>query len=232
MMRERSTREPSAPAAHDVVQHLLAVVPDLDEGDQRLSLALYRALAQGAPVPPSQLAIRLGTSVDEVDRRLANWSGVSRDDRQHIVGYWSLTIVPTRHRLRIGERDLYTWCAWDTLFIPALLGARAQVNSSCCDTESPVRLTVGPGALEAASPENLWVSFVLPSAESMRRDLRASFCHNVHFFRSPDLATLHAVLPPSAFVLTLADAFQVGRARNRSRYGLVADLLTVTSEAQ
>ncbi len=230
-MREHPMREPSAPAVRDVVQHLLAVLPELDEGDQRLSLALYRELAQGAPVPHSLLATRLGISVAEVDQRLANWPGIHRDEQQRIVGYWGLTIVPTRHGLRVGEQNLYAWCAWDTLFIPALLGACAQVESACRDTNAPVRLTVGSDALEAASPENLWVSFVLPSADSMRRDLRASFCHNVHFFRSPDLAALHRVLPPSAFVLTLADAFEVGRARNRSRYRLVADLLTVTSEA-
>lgn len=224
-------REPGATTAHDVVQHLLAVLPELDEGDQRLSLALYRELAGGAPVPPSLLATRLGISVDEVDRRLANWPGIHRDEQRRIVGYWGLTIEPTRHKMRIRERDLYTWCAWDTLFLPALLGARAQVESACRDTDGRVRLTVGPDTIEAASPGDLWISFVLPSADSMRRDLRASFCHNVHFLRSPDPAPLRAVLPPSAFVLTLADAFEVGRARNRSRYRLVADLLTARNEA-
>lgn len=232
MMREPATCAHAAPSVHDIVQHMLSVLPELDEHDQRLSLVLYRELAQGAPVPPSLLATRLGTSVAKVDQRLANWPGIHRDEQQRIVGYWGLTIVPTRYGLRVGERNLYTWCAWDTLFIPALLGAHAHVQSACRDTDSPVQLAVGPDTLEAASPENLWVSFVLPSAESMRRDLRASFCHNVHFFRSPDLAALHRVLPPSAFVLTLADAFEVGRARNRSRYRLVADLFTVTSEAR
>lgn len=225
-------REPEATTANDVVRHLLAVLPELDEDDQRFSLALYRELARGAPVPPSLLATRLGISLDEIDRRLANWPGIHRDEQRRIIGYWGLTIEPTRHKMRIRERDLYTWCAWDTLFLPALLGARAHVESTCRDTDGPVRLTVGPEAIEAASPENLWVSFVLPSADSMKRDLRASFCHNVHFFHSPDLAALHRVLPPSAFVLTLADAFEVGRARNRSRYRLVADLLTVASEAR
>lgn len=220
-MRERSTCESGAPAVHDVVHHLLTVLPELDERDQRLSLALYRELANGTPVPPSLLARRVGTSVDEIERRLADWPGVYRDEQRHIVGYWGLTIVPTRHKLRVGARDLYTWCAWDTLFIPALLRARAHVHSACRDTDSPVRLTIGPDAIEAASPEKLWISFVLPSAESMRRDMVASFCHNVHFLGTPELDGPHPGLPPSAFVLTLADAFEVGHARNQARYRAV-----------
>ncbi|MGH8736104.1 MAG: organomercurial lyase [Burkholderiales bacterium] len=214
----------AAPSVHDIVQHMLGVLPDLDEHDQRLSLSLYLELAHGAPVPLSLLARRLGTSVDEVERRLADWPGVYRDKQRHIIGYWGLTIVPTRHKLRIGGRDLYTWCAWDTLFIPALLRAGAQVRSACRDTNTPVRLTIGPDALEAASPENLWISFVLPSADSMRRDMVASFCRNVHFLATPGLDGSHPGLPPSAFVLTLGEAFEVGRARNQARYRAVTDL--------
>ena len=218
LMREPTTRARAAPSVHDIVRHLLRVLPDLDDQDERLSLALYRELALGTPVPDSLLARRVGTSVDEVERRLADWPGVQRDGQRHIVGYWGLTIVPTRHKLRVGARDLYTWCAWDTLFIPALLRARAQVYSVCRDTNAPVQLTIDPDAVKAASPESLWLSFVLPSAESMRRDMVASFCRNVHFFSAPELEAPNRGLPLSAFVLTLEQAFEVGRAWNQARY--------------
>jgi alkylmercury lyase len=204
--------------ARGLAQHVLAAYPRLDEFEQRLSIALYRELARGVPVTPQVLADRVEASGDEVARRLANWPAVRRDEQRRIVGYWGLTIVPTRHRLRVGKRDLYAWCAWDTLFLPALLGAPAEVHSSCRATGAPVQLFVGPDALAAPVPVDLALSFVLPEASAMRRDVVASFCSHVHFFRSARLATEYRDLSPSAVVLSLDEAFEAGRLRNSGRY--------------
>ncbi|MGA7983957.1 MAG: organomercurial lyase, partial [Burkholderiales bacterium] len=199
-------------------QHMLAAYPRLDAFEQRLSLALYRELARGVPVTLQALADRVEASTGDVARRLENWPAVRRDELQRIIGYWGLTIMPTRHRMRVGGRDLYAWCAWDTLFLPALLGVRVEVHSNCRATGAPVRLTVGPEALEAPVPADLALSFVLPDAGAMRRDVVASFCSHVHFFRSAQLATECNDLSPSAFTLSLDDAFEAGRLRNSGRY--------------
>ncbi|MFZ1909613.1 MAG: organomercurial lyase [Burkholderiales bacterium] len=210
--------------ARGLAQHVLAAYPGLDEFEQQLSLALYRELAHGVPVTPQVLADRVEASSDEVARRLGNWHAVRRDELQRIIGYWGLTIVPTRHRMRVGERDLYAWCAWDTLFLPALLGVRAEVRSSCRATGAPVQLTVGPDALEAPVPADLALSFVLPEAGAMRRDVIASFCSHVHFFGSDELAAACRELPASAFALSLDEAFEAGRLRNSGRYWAVSGL--------
>ena len=204
--------------ARGLAQHMLAAYPRLDEFEQRLSLALYRELARGAPVTAQALARRVGASTEEVALRLKQWPALRRDERQRIIGYWGLTIVPTKHRLHVGARDLYAWCAWDTLFLPALLGVRAEVHSTCRATGVPVRLTVGPEAVETPAPESLALSFVLPDASEMRRDVVASFCRHVHFFRSAELAAACRELPAMAFVLSLGEAFEAGRLRNRGRY--------------
>jgi len=201
-----------------LAQHVLAAYPKLDEFEQRMSLALYRELARGEPVTPQVLATRVEASGDEVARRLENWPAIRRDELRRIIGYWGLTIVPTRHRMRVGDRDLYGWCAWDTLFLPALLRARAEVHSTCRATGATVQLSVGPDALEAPAPTNLALSFVLPDASAMRGDVIASFCSHVHFFMSAELAAACRDLPPSAFVLTLGEAFEAGRLRNSGRY--------------
>jgi alkylmercury lyase len=210
--------------ARGLAQHVLAAYPGLDDFEQRLSLALYRELARGVPVTPKVLAERVAASSDDVARRLENWPAVRRDELQRIVGYWGLTIVPTPHRMRVGERDLYGWCAWDTLFLPALLGVRAEVHSTCRATGAPVQLSVGPDALEAPVPTDLVLSFVLPEASAMRRDVVASFCSHVHFFRSAELAAGCPGLPSSTFFLTLGEAFEAGRLRNSGRYWAVSGL--------
>src|SRR5258708_21208353 len=103
--------------------------PTLNLLEQRLSLDLYRLLAEGQPVPRTALAKRLEISVETVNRIMDGWPGVFSDARQQIVGYWGLSIPATYsspHTLRMNGRTLTPWCAWDTLFLPELFGHTAE----------------------------------------------------------------------------------------------------------
>jgi alkylmercury lyase len=123
------------------------------------------------------------------------------------------------HQLRIGERELYAWCAWDTLFLPELVGANTQVRSTCRSTGEAIQLTVTPEGLEAASPPGAVISFVVPAAAAVNKDVITSFCHYVHFFSFPDAARAWLSEHPDAFLLRLRDAYDLGRRINRARYG-------------
>jgi alkylmercury lyase len=170
------------PTANELADELLRVFPALDADDQRLSLELYRQLAEGSPVALPRLAV--GLPLDEVTRRLESWPGVYYDAERRVIGYWGLTLRPTSYRLRVGGRELFAWCAWDTLFLPALLGAKAEVQSVCRGSGQPVRLTIGSKDVESADPARLVVSFLVPDAGALRADVITSFCHYVHFFGS------------------------------------------------
>lgn len=200
--------------AQEVAQRLQPLFPALDERDQQLSLAIYRKLARGAPVDLKDLFSELGMDCAEGTRRMQSWPGVYYNREQRVIGYWGLSLAGTPHRLRVGGRDLFAWCAWDTLFLPAVLDTCIEVASTCRGTAESVRLTVSPTAVESAEPLGLAVSFVVPSGEAVRADVITSFCHYVHFFTSEN-AEKH----PEAFLLSLPDAFEVGRLLNRRRYG-------------
>src|SRR6266436_6504449 len=140
----------------------------------------------------------------------------------------------TRHRghffdgasnltMRVDGRELYAWCAWDTLFLPALLGTSVEVESSCRVTGAPVRLMVTPRGVESAEPAGLSVSFLLPEAEAMNANVITSFCHHVHFFSSRKAAKPWLHEHPETFLLSLADAYEFGRRMNRARYGTALD---------
>jgi alkylmercury lyase len=188
---------------------LLRVFPPLDESGRRIALHMYRELARGAPVAPAGEALA----------RLRSWPGVYFDERERVIGFWGLTIVPMPHRLRIGERRLYAWCAWDTLFLPELVGADIDVQSACKASARAVRLTVTPAGVERASPAGTVLSFLVPEAEAVNADVITSFCHHVHFFQSADAALPWLAERPKAFPLSLADAHELGRRINRARYG-------------
>ena len=206
-------------------EHLLRVFPVLDPTGRRLSLTLYRELARGAPVSPSSLADRVEMPAEAAVRQLRSWPGVYYDGEQRVVGFWGLTIAPMPHRLRVDGRELYAWCAWDTLFLPALLGTSVEVESSCRATGAPVRLTVTPHGVESAEPAGLSVSFLLPDAEAMNANVITSFCHYVHFFSSRKAAKPWLHEHPETFLLSLVDAYEFGRRMNRVRYGAVLDVV-------
>jgi hypothetical protein len=63
--------------AQVVAQRLLEVFPRLDEAERRLSLALYRALARGAPVALRPLAGELDMPLEAIKRRLQRWPGIA-----------------------------------------------------------------------------------------------------------------------------------------------------------
>jgi alkylmercury lyase len=211
-------------------ERLLRIFPVLDAAQQRLSLALYRDLARGAPVSPSSLANRVGMHAETVIRQLRSWPGVYYDGEQRVVGFWGLAIAPMPHRLRIDSRELYAWCAWDTLFLPALLGVTAEVESACRASGAPVRLTVTPSEVESAEPAGLSVSFLLPEAEAMNANVITSFCHYVHFFNSREAAQPWLDEHPETFLLPLADAYEFGRRMNRARYGRALDVVRAENQ--
>lgn len=198
---------PGGPAVEALAERLERLFPQLDAAGRELALAIYAKLAEGSPV-----------ELGDAQARVASWPGVYYDAERRIIGFWGLTVRPTRHLLRVNGRELFAWCAWDTLFIPELLGASAEVASSCHATGAPVRLRVGPNAVERSEPEGLHLSLVVPEEEAVRADVITGFCHYVHFFSSKAAAVPWLERHAGARLLSLAEAFEVGRVLNARRY--------------
>ena len=117
------------PPMPEFAESLAGAMPALGPAEQQLALAVYRRLAAGDPVPPSALATELGRGEAEVDETLDRWPGVYRDDAGRVIGFRGLAIPEMPHRFRVDDRQLHTWCAWDALFIPELIGRTAEVES-------------------------------------------------------------------------------------------------------
>ena len=60
----------------------------------------------------------------------------------------------------VDDQTLYTWCAWDSLFIPEILGHTARVESACPVTQARISLTVGPQRIIEAEPSGVVISMV------------------------------------------------------------------------
>jgi alkylmercury lyase len=203
----------------ELVSTVVEVFPRLTSDEQRISLALYRLLAEGRPVVREALAARVELPPAQVDAVLRGWYGVYYDAAEAVIGYWGLTLSPGKHRFRVNGQTLYTWCAWDTLFIPQILGDVAEVESLCPASDDMIRLTVGPRGIAAADPANTMVSFVTPDRAQIKENVVLNFCHYVYFFRSAESAETWLAEHPDMRLLTLHEAWALGREKNAVQYG-------------
>ncbi len=192
--------------------------PQLSVDDQKLTLRLYQLLAEGEPVSRDRLAQALGRSTEAVIQTLSEWPGIFYDESDRIVGFMGLSVKETRHQLRVNGRTVYTWCAWDTLFIPEVLNATVNISSTCAATGEGVRLTVSPSGIQAVEPSDVVVSFLIPDENELRENVTASFCHFVYFFRSREDGEAWVSEHDGTFLLSLEEAFTVGKKMNAARY--------------
>lgn len=171
----------------------------------RFELQALRLLALGEPVSAEMVASKLGIpagiaqSVFEASRGKGQWDAEGR-----LIGS-ALTLVPTPHHFRIMDRDLYTWCAHDAIFLPGLLGAVAEVESPDPLSGERINLRIGPQGPETYNPESA-VLTILQSAEPATGP-DSPVCINSHFFTSRASAEEWSKDQKGVEIMLIEDAF-------------------------
>ena len=201
---------------------------NLESETAALVLAVIRQLAQGHPVEREEV-------FTWTERGEGGWDvllerGAEVDNSGRIVAFGGLSLPATGHRFELPGRVLYTWCAVDTLLLPALIGEAALVESPCAATERIVRLKVGPEGIEHAQPRDAVVSLLSPEGLTDRRSCgpascgpsdateykelvgaSGAFCGNVHFFVSREVAAGWLSSHADGTILTLEEGYKLGR---------------------
>ena len=203
------------PAA--LARELTAATPRLSEREQHLFLALYRLLAAGQRVDSSVLAQSARLPVEAVRAALERLPGVYTDDRQRVIGFWGLSIGPMPHQMTVNGQTIYAWCAWDTLFLPELLAATAEIESRCPFTSQRITLTVEGPQVTSQDPAETVLSF-LHRDQPFDADTIRTFCHYVHFFANPDAAANWTADREGTFALSLDQGSEIARLTNRARF--------------
>jgi hypothetical protein len=136
-----------------IATRLDAAFPSLTSDERQQARALYRDLARGEPVRAA------ASSLDSVP-------GIFRDDAGAVVAFWGLALREMPHRFEVDGRTLYTWCAWDPLFIAPILGRTAHVTTHCPTTGQTITFDATPDGPQNLEPETAVMSFVLPASSS------------------------------------------------------------------
>jgi alkylmercury lyase len=205
----------------ELATSIVRSLPSLNIEEQRLSLHLYRLLAEGQPVPQAVLAERVGVAVETVNRILESWPGVFSDRQHRVVGYWGLSLLAaysSPHILTMNGQRLSAWCAWDTLFLPQLVGHIAEVESASPSDAGIVRLTITSQKVERVEPVGSQMSVLVPDAQEMQKNVITSFCHFVHFFPSREAGESWTGKHPGTFMLSMQEAYTLARLKNEAQY--------------
>jgi alkylmercury lyase len=94
----------------------------------------------------------------------------------NLVGIDGLSLQPTGHRMRLGDDQLFTWCAADAIGIPAALGEDGEVATACPYCSTRVVIPISAGVPQAEDDLVLW----LPTASCSH--VVTQFCPDVNFF--------------------------------------------------
>jgi Alkylmercury lyase len=96
--------------------------------------AAFRALLRGgAPLEPSELAVELGCTQEDLQRRIAELDRkgqIRLDAAGRVVGAAGLSVAPDRHRIVLEGRQFWTWCAFDAVGIFGALEAGGRAYSA------------------------------------------------------------------------------------------------------
>ena len=197
---------------------------ELTPESQRVSVELYRQLAAGRSVRPADVAEALCIPVTRVEAILAQTtlSAAEHDEAGRIVSFGGLSLPPTPHKFQVDEQALYTWCAFDALFLQRVLGMRAQVESTCPVSGREIRFTVTSNGIGECIPEAPFMSLVTPDAERLKDSVRQSFCCHVNFFASAEAASAWTSDRERTVALPLAEALEVARSFADRLFGTTA----------
>lgn len=178
-----------------------------------VSRAAIGLLANGTPVTAAALAEATGVAPAEARAYIEKMSagGVEIEDGS-IVGN-ALTLRPTAHHFRVRGHDLFTWCGFDALFLPILIGEPAEVRSTCPVTGTEIRLAIQPdGEVIDPSPATMVVGIVGKQVTSCcSAGPTSPICTQMPFFASREAGERWLVDHPGVAIADLDDAGEIAR---------------------
>ena len=186
-----------------------------------LTLALYRLLGEGVPVHRTSLAKCLSLAPAQVDYLLNDIprSTIEFDATGTITAFGGLSLTPANHSFKVENRELYTWCVFDALFLPQILGKPATASTRCPATGQTIEIEMTPEAIVSSRPSEPVMSVIAPDRDACCENLRGSFCNHVNMFVDERAFRDWAAGRPDVAHVPLEEAHELALQRNHFRYG-------------
>jgi len=186
-----------------------------------LSLVLYRGLGAGRPVERAAVAKELSLSAREVDRLIAQLpaSTIDLDGENAVIGFWGLSLGKANHVFCLGQLKLQTWCVFDALFLPQILGKAATSITQCPKTGTKIVVEIDPTKGAGCELLRPVMSIVPPSKAACCENLRDAFCNHVNLFVHEAAFRDWSAGRTDVDCVSLEVAYGLAQQRNHYRYG-------------
>ena len=195
-----------------MAKRVLRLAHPLTTVEQRFLREGQRALVNGEPLTIDELGRLAAVLPLEVPKLLGQLPGFAQFDTVgRVVGLLGLSLQCSATRFDAAGRIVSTWCAWDSLFIPRVIGMRARIASHCPITKKLIQLVVGPDGVISTSSTDVRVSFLLDSETDNGSGVVGACCRHIHYLGSRQAADLWISDHPEGFALTVDEAWEVGR---------------------
>ncbi len=170
-------------------------------------------IADGEPATVADIAEATGWDRDTVSRQMDAAAAAGCEIRDGAVVGAALTLTPTDHEFTVRGNTLHTWCGFDALFLPPLLGEPAHVRSTCPVTGQPIALAVDPaGTVHDVAPVTTCVAITGPAAACATAGPGSELCAQMPFLASPEAGRAWADDHAGVAVVDLATAMTVATA--------------------
>ena len=164
----------------------------LDDGLSDLALEIatagFTALWNGRAVRPDDLVPGWPGPARRAATELVERGRAEIDGHGRVVGVHGLTLRPTRHGFVHAGHFHRTWCAFDSIGIPAALAIDAEARTTCPSCDRALRVPIRRGDPEAPDLA-LWLPS--PTIRHLLADFCAAadlYCRRAHLERRIDPA--------------------------------------------
>lgn len=164
------------------------------------------AIWKGHALRPEAIAPGRAELAAAVFGSLAEAGRAEIDAEGRLVGVHGFTLRKTRHRFVHDGVTHHTWCAFDSVGIPAAFGIDAVATTDCPACHAPIEVKVLAG-----EPMDCDVVQWLPAPDATSH-LMQQFCANADLYCSrAHLEATIDVAGASGRMLALAEAAELGR---------------------
>jgi alkylmercury lyase len=177
---------------------------DLSDLALEIATAGFAALWESRAVRPEELVPGRRAPVRKAAAELVRLGRAEVDGDGRLVGVHGLTLRPTRHAFVHAGRTHRTWCAFDSVGIPAALGIDGEARTMCPACDRALCVPIRRGQPEA-SRIVLW----LPSPTVGH--LMADFCAVADLYCGREHLEQRVVATMPGDVLDLDAAAERGR---------------------
>ena len=184
----------------DCCQPPATVDLEVTPADHDLAVRGFVALWHGQQPRPVDLDADPAT-VDALQRR----GLIVTDPDGRITGIHGLSTTSTAHRISHPGADIYTWCAFDAIGIPAALRLDAHTHTTCPTCGQHLEVTFTGGQPTASADLRLW----LPTTQC--DNVLDDLCAHANLYCNHQHLTTTVPTDANGATLTVPAAADLGR---------------------